>query len=217
MSLNNYNKSYSNILFWLENPGEIIRIKKIEEGKLIKFWDKGSDKINPGWCFKIEDYSSNLTIEELMKKEIGVENIPFFLKYFNRYVRPWYKKWCSEANPPETVYFYSEVMDLFPVEIDFFITLSNISNANYNIDKIVEDALDRKEINFEDYKIKKSDLDLDILKEIVSLFPGKVDEYKKGKTNLINMFLGEYLKRLKDKNVDKAMLLTGIKNFIEQC
>ena len=55
------------------------------------------------------------------------------------------------------------------------------------------------------------------MNEIVSLFPGKVDEYKKGKTNLLNMFLGEYLKRLKDKNVDKAMLLTDIKNFIEQC
>lgn len=65
--------------------------------------------------------------------------------------------------------------------------------------------------------VKNNDisLDVDILKEIYQIYPSKIEEYKNGKSNLINLFFGEYIKSLKDKNIDKNKLLTLIQTYID--
>lgn len=223
--INNYDVSYTNIIFWLENPTVIIKLVNIENGTIKKEWceaKKNSDgviTINEGWRYKNYPEDKDYTIEYLMKDRMGIENIPYFINYFDRHVRVWHS-YYQEGNRDEngrTEFSgeYAKSLNYYPIDIELFLEISKLSSKEYNIDMIVDDALVGKEIVFENYKTKKEEVDFEILKEIISLFPGKIDEYKKGKTNLINLFLGEYLKRLKDKNVDKAMLLTGIKNFIE--
>ena len=56
------------------------------------------------------------------------------------------------------------------------------------------------------YKKKSTALDDKIVASIITDFPDKVAEYKAGKTNLINLFFGEYIKRLTDKSIDKGKL-----------
>ena len=156
-----------------------------------------------------------------MEERMGIKNIPYFKNYFDRHVRVWHSFYQDgnrdEKGRTEFSGDYAKSLNYYPIDINTFLLISGLSNKEYNIDMIIDDCIMGKEIVLEKYKTKKEEVDIEILKEIVSLFPKKANEYRKGKTNLINMFLGEYLKRLKDKNVDKAMLLTGIKNFIEQC
>ena len=222
--LNNHSVSYSNVIFWLENPKFIIDMVNKENGTLKKIWRDAVVKdgiviFKEGWAFKNYPDNKEYSIEELMEDRMGIKNVPHFKKYFDRYVRTWYsffmKGYRKEGEEIEEE--DSKIFDWYPIDINTFLWISGLSNKEFNIDMLVEDCVMGKEIILENYKTKKEEVNTDIMKEIVSLFPVKVDEYKKGKTNLINMFLGEYLKRLKDKNVDKAMLLTGIKNFIEQC
>ena len=52
----------------------------------------------------------------------------------------------------------------------------------------------------------RTGLDGAILEAVLEALPGKLGEYRSGKTGLLNMFFGEYLKRLPDKNVDKNAL-----------
>ena len=236
--------SYANIIRWLERPDVIVKLEKISKGTVKLIWDEGTRNsegvviINEGWKYKCYPEEREYTIEYLMKDKMGIENIPYFINYFNRYVRTWYSffmqgykkkyedleeweikevgsksEWEKKSAAEEEE--ESKIFDWYPIDIKTFLWISGLSNKEYNIDMLVDDCVCGKEIVLEKYKTKKEEADSEILKEIISLFPGKVDEYKKGKTNLINMFLGEYLKRLKDKNVDKTMLLTGIKNFIE--
>ena len=218
-SLNNRTVSYSNIIFWLENPELISDLINKENGVIKKEWREATKTTNAGLVFVNYPEEKIYSIEKMLEYNMGVKNIPYFKNYFDRYVRTWYsffkKGYRGEDNENEEGE-NSKWFDYYPVDINVFIWISGLSNKDYNIDMIVEDCMKNVKIDLEKYKIKKEEIDSEILKEIISLFPGKVDEYKKGKTNLINLFLGEYLKRLKDKNVDKAMLLTGIKTFIEQ-
>ena len=214
--LNNRTVSYSNIIFWLENSSLINKLLNIENGTLVKEWFEGTKTINPGWVFRNIPEDKIYSTEELLEYNLGIKNIPYFKNYFDRYIRTWnssFKKgYNGELNEEEE----SEFFDLYPINVNTFMWISSLSNKDYNVDMLVHDCILGREIDLETYKTKKEAVDVNILTEIISLFPSKVEEYKKGKTNLINLFLGEYLKRLENKNVDKAMLLTGIKTFIEQ-
>lgn len=223
--LNNHSVSYSNVIFWLENPKMIIDLVNKGNGTIKKEWrdavisKDGFLVFKEGWVFVNCPEEKEYSIEELMEDRMGIKNIPHFKKYFNRYVRTWYSIFMTgyKEEGKEVEEEDSKIFDWYPIDINIFLWISGLSNKEYNVDKIVEDCIMGKEIVLENYRTRKEEVDSEILKEIVSLMPGKVIEYKNGKTNLINMFVGEYLKRLKDKNVDKAMLLTGIKTFIEQC
>ena len=218
-NLNNRSVSYSNIIFWLENPELINRLINIENSIIKKEWREATKTTNAGWVFISYSVDKIYSTEEMLEHNMGIKNIPYFKKYFDRYVRAWYSFFMEgyREEGKEIEEENAKIFDWYPIDINMFIWISGLSNKEYNIDLMIQDCIKEKEIILENYRIKKEGVDIEIMNEIVSLFPGKVDEYKKGKTNLLNMFLGEYLKRLKDKNVDKAMLLTDIKNFIEQC
>lgn len=222
-TLNNHTISYSNIIFWLENVYLINHLVNVENGVLKKEWrdaviKDGVKILNEGWFFVNTPDDKNYTIEELLKDRMGIQNIPYFEKYFNRYVRTWYSFFMEgyREEDDKATEEKSEIFNWYPIDVNLFLWISSLSNKDYNIDLLVNDLVMGKDVKIDSYILKKQNLDETIMAEVIAALPGKVEEYKKGKTNLINLFLGEYLKRLKDKNIDKAILLTGIKNFIEQ-
>lgn len=229
--LNNYDKTYSNIIFWIENPNMVIRLANIEDGTYKSSYKE--DVTEQRWNKELEMwytfvlYNASMEyrctpsdrysdIELLLKERMGV-SVGNFKKYFNRYVRTWCKKNGFEnKSEDEDV---SAGYNAYPVPLETFLAVCELNSSDYNIDKLMTDLETEKYIGFSDlekYEIKKSTLDVDAIEGILAAFPDKLAEYKAGKANLLNMFFGEYMKKLADKNIDKNALRTELQSYIDK-
>lgn len=217
--LNRYDKTYSTILFWLENPALVLRLVNIEDGILHKqvlpdTVDKnGVVIISGGTYYKVISSTKNNSILYLLKMYMGIEDIEYFIKYFNRYVRPWANNFSKEKLKIDgTPVFkmrdeteYDPIFNFFPIPIDTFITISKLSTEFYNIDNMINDLLNNIVLPIEKYKLNSS-ISYTILNDIIFENSEKIKEYFNGKIGVLNMLLGEYLKKSNDKTVNKMYL-----------
>lgn len=189
--LNNYTASFSNILFWLENPEIIINLSNIEVGQI------NIDKI--GYTIHKSNKYSN--INDIFKEKMNINSIGNFLKYVNRYVKPWSNK-------------QNQNIDKFPMGIYDFLSICNLSHDVYNIDMIFSDIVSN---NFKciDYYEMSVDFDEDIMKFIINKFSSKVNEYKEGKHGISNMIMSEYIK-LSNGNQDRKFLMSKIIEYLNR-
>jgi len=162
--------------------------------------------------FTVEPKSIYKNIDELLSSIMGVKfNKDKFIKYYNRYVILYSKE--KGIN-----------IDDFPLNINYFLKLTDINSSQYDINNIIKNLiLNNIPITEEIFlsiisknKKIKSNLDLDLLNPILNNLKDKVIEYKNGKINLINLFFGEYLKKLLNKNVDKKELMNNIKLYLDE-
>jgi Asp-tRNA(Asn)/Glu-tRNA(Gln) amidotransferase B subunit len=109
---------------------------------------------------------------------------------------------------------YDEIFNLFPVHITKFIEVCQLDREDYDIDRMVEDLLAGQELPTERYRLVSVVSD-ELLSSVLEQNAGKVTEYFGGKSGVLNMFLGEYLRKTTDKSIDKIKLRSAIVDRLE--
>ena len=208
MGLNNYTKSYSNIMNWIDNPDLVVRLANIEEGELQTFIAKETKTLAGGKMYRCVSSTKYANVDLLMKERMDIDSVGNFMNYFNRYVRTW----CQKNG-------FNDHFDEYPIKLEAFLAISKLNFSDYNMDKLMEEAVNSKLLEpnvvmFDKYKLSKSTFDIAIINDVLAAFPDKLAEYKSGKTNLLNLFFGEYIKRLADKNIDKNLLRKDLETHI---
>lgn len=190
MGLNNYSKTIPNIIYWIENEKTILDLHSIENGKIIKT-ETG---------FRVEPNEIYNTIDELISIHFGDFNKEKFIKFYYRYI----KTWVNMTGHKDKEY---------PININDILKLSLLDKRKYNIDKIVEGHLNNinNDLNIIIENNKNTEEDFNFYIDMVlSNFPDKVEEYKNGKLGILNLFFGEIMKSLPNKNIDKSKLRNNI-------
>ena len=216
MILNHYDKSIANLAFWIENPELVTRLHAIEHGELrpgISEKKEGNEIVKSRMFYTVP--AELQSIDTLLDRYFGVHNAKDYLKFYYRYV----KTYCNEMGLEDNEYFLSLI------EIRH---LLNLPTGKYNMDSIVaacQEGLEhvraagywfdtelRKTLFFswiEDYAIKAVSFEQYITAAITK-YPEKLDAYRKGNANLFNLFFGEVMKSLPNKNIDKQALTSEL-------
>jgi len=202
--LNNYNLNIENIMFWLNNEELIVRFYNIENGKFVETTN-GSKLIPLG---------EETNIETIMFNKFGVNfNKNEFINYVNRYVNPFSNNTSLSMNK-------------YPIPIEIIFKLVSLDKASHNIEminsfvfelysyyKTIDDYILDSIIDF--YKIESNNNFDNYIEQVLTKFSDKVFEYKSGKVNLINLFFGEIMKSLPNKNIDKTNLMDKLKYYLD--
>lgn len=202
----NSKDSYGDIIEYIDSPDFYREQMSILNGSLVSYNRYCS--IYGGICkfMRVEvNYKETVGLTD----RLGIMNSVGFKNIYNRYIIPYCKtNGIKDYIIPESV----------------FIGICNLGDG-YNIDNIVlyfeyycsygfNVSLDfLKEVS-NMFKINQVGIDINIISNVIEQFPFKVQEYKNGKENLINFFFGEYLKRLKDKSIDKDVLKLSVKEYL---
>jgi len=193
-TLCDYSKTYSNFYFWVNNENIVLKL----------IWqDLGEDTITVEKTdinIKFNKKELNLYFDDLLLTYFDIKEKNNFIKVYNRFVR----SYCEENKISDNDY---------PIPFEEMVKISNLEG--YNINGIVECYLQNNSCDYDLFKLKEIELNIDVITNIVKENQTKFELYKKGQTGLINLFFGLYLNTLKDKNINKEMLMNQIKNFID--
>jgi hypothetical protein len=204
-TLNNYEKTYNNFYFWIENVSLIKKLYIADRGEIISFIDKDGAKKH-----KIKEDNTVFSFDDILNNFFHVKNKESFIKLYNRHIR----SHCDK---------YKISDDDFPISFEIMVEISNLDTKKYHIDDIVKSMIEKQINNLNDLELIKenfiidnsTDIDLNIISEVVNENYNKFVAYKSGQEGLINLFFGNYLKKLSNKNVNKENLMISIKKHFE--
>lgn len=220
-TLNNYSKSYENFYFWIENESLILKLYKVDTSELISYTEKNLDgtiikklKIAPS-------NNNNTNFDDLLNHFFNISNKENFIKIYNRHIRSYCDKFKINDN-------------LFPIPFHKIAEISNLNPKRYNIDNIIKTLLesttsDNNNKNtienstefYEKFIIEEnSELNKDLIVNIINENINKFKAYKSGQNGLANLFFGLYLKSIKNsndnpENLNKEKLSAELKTFID--
>ena len=175
----------------------------------IRVWVAGTS-INAGAACRITPGPRKFnTIYEFLG--FSHEEAAGFHKWYSRRVKPYCRdNGLNSDDYPISPSLLLEISRLKNTDIEGVITYFEHYCKTYNGHVSIELV----ESVAESFMVKSSTLDPAIVAAIVAEFPTKLAEYKAGKTNLLNLFFGEYIKRLSDKNIDKGKLRSDLADYL---
>ena len=195
-----------------DNSTSVLLAENCVFGTVEKIWLEETKTSAAGWGFKTTA-AANKYNDIYAFLGFTPEEVEGFAKWHSRRVKPY----CRNNGLNTDEYPISPPLLLEIAKLKDTDTESVITYFEHYCSIISGPvSLDLINLVADNFKLKASSLDLAIVNELLLAFPDKVIEYKAGKTNLINLFFGEYLKRLTDKNIDKGEIKSELTKYFNQ-
>ena len=214
-----YTKSITNVVMWIEHPEMITRLNSIERGECAQGsavrQEGGRDVPFAVWTVTPAPV---LDIKGLIHNHFGIVNTEGFLKFIYRYIRPD----SSSLGLSDDDYF---------MPFDEIVRISSLDRSKYNIDALVEAIIDLQvayqldehedwmaviiDDLIPEFEVKGEDF-TPWITQAMEKHPDKLEKYRAGQVGLFNLFFGEVMKTLPNKNIDKQALSNDLKTLLEK-